>query len=283
MRPWRDNRGRLSLFKLTVFVLLFVPGAWTVAAFALDDLGSRPLNEAIHQVGLWTIRLMYLSLAITPARQVLQWPGLVLVRRMVGVAAFCYAVVHLSLYFLDQSFDLVKTASEIGLRFYLAIGFAALLGLSALAVTSTDGMTRRLGGRRWQRLHQTLYAIGFVATIHYFLQAKLDVFEPIFIAGFYGWLMGYRVIARFRRDGRVPPWTVGALGLAAALLTALGEAVYFWLKMGISPTRVLFANLSQDVGVRPAWIVLATAIAVTIVALVRPLVKRQSKLRWRPA
>ena len=106
MRPWLDHRGRLSPLKLVVFILLFAPGAWTAAAYGVDALGPRPLNEAIHQFGLWTIRFLYLSLAVTPARQLLEWPGLVLVRRMIGVAGFCYGIVHLALYTMDQAFDL---------------------------------------------------------------------------------------------------------------------------------------------------------------------------------
>jgi sulfoxide reductase heme-binding subunit YedZ len=283
MLPWTDYRGRLSALKLCVFILLFVPGMWTLAAYILDALGPRPLNEAIHQFGLWTIRFMYISLLVTPARQILQWNQLAIVRRMIGVAAFCYGVVHLLLYITDQEFDLVKVGSEIVLRFYLAIGISALLGLTALAATSTDGMARRLGGRRWQRLHQTLYAIGILATIHYFIQSKLDVFEPMVFAGFYGWLMFYRIVAHRRRDHRVPAWAVGILALLCSGLTAAGEALYFFVKMSVDPSRVLLANLTTAAGLRPAWFVLGTAAVVTAAAFLRPLLKRQVKLGLRAA
>jgi sulfoxide reductase heme-binding subunit YedZ len=283
MGPWADHRGRLSPLKLTIFVLLFIPGLYVALAYALDGLGPRPLNEAIHQFGLWTIRLILVSLAVTPTRQILQWGNLVVVRRMIGVAAFCYGIAHLSLYVTDQAFDLEKVGSEIILRFYLAIGFVALLGLAALAATSTDGMVRRLGARRWQRLHHAVYSIAILAIIHYFIQSKLDVYEPTYFAGFFGWLMGYRLIARSRRDRRVPLWSVAALGVVAAALTGLGEAIYFWAKMGVDPLRVLRADLSLAIGIRPAWIVLATAAAITLLAMVRSLVARQSKSRLRAA
>ncbi|HEU0155704.1 MAG TPA: ferric reductase-like transmembrane domain-containing protein, partial [Stellaceae bacterium] len=150
MYPWHDYGGRVSPLKLVVFIALFLPAAWVLVAYAGGLLGARPLNEAIHQIGLWTIRLIFLALAVTPLRQILQWQRLILVRRMVGVAAFAYVLLHFSLYVTSQAFDLGKVASEIALRIYLTIGFTALLGLAALAATSTDGMVRRLGARRWQ-------------------------------------------------------------------------------------------------------------------------------------
>src|SRR5262249_42153169 len=102
-------------------------------AFPMGWLGARPTNEAIHQIGRWTLRLIVIALAITPLRAILQWSRLILVRRMVGVAACAYALFHLTLYTADQMFDLAKVASEIISRIYLTIGFAALLGLAALA------------------------------------------------------------------------------------------------------------------------------------------------------
>src|SRR6185295_6134271 len=101
-----------------------------------------------------------ISLAVTPLRRVARFNHLVDVRRMIGVGAFVYAAAHISLYVADQMFDLWKVASEIVLRLYLTIGFIALLGLMALAATSTDAMVRRLGAKRWQRLHQAIYVIA---------------------------------------------------------------------------------------------------------------------------
>ena len=110
--PWYDYGGRLSPFKLAVFVLLFAPALWVMLAFPLGWLGARPTNEAIHQIGLWTIRLIFIALAITPLRAVLQWQRLILVRRMVGVAAFSYALTHLLLYTASETFDLALTLKQ---------------------------------------------------------------------------------------------------------------------------------------------------------------------------
>lgn len=196
MYPWNDYSGRLSPLKLVVFVSLFVPASWVAVAYFFDLLGARPLNEAIHQIGLWTIRLIFLALAITPLRQILHMPRLIIVRRMIGIAAFIYVMIHFGLYATDQAFDLGKVAHEIVMRVYLTIGFAALLGLAALAATSTDAMIRRLGGRRWRRLHQFVYLIGILAVIHYCFQSKLDLWEPTIMAGLLFWLLAYRLLTR---------------------------------------------------------------------------------------
>ena len=262
--PWNDYSGRLSPLKLVVFVALFVPATWVMFAYAFGLLGARPLNEAIHQIGLWTIRLIFLALAVTPLRQILQWPRLILVRRMIGVAAFAYVLTHFSLYADDQMFDLEKVAGEIVRRIYLTIGFAALLGLAALAATSTDGMVRRLGGRRWQRLHRLVYAIGVLAVIHYCFQSKLDLREPTVMAGLLFWLLGYRLLLwRCGVRGHLELAWVGGLSLAAGLATALGETVYFRLAFGAPLLPVLETDLSLVTGIRPAVIVLAIGLAAT--------------------
>jgi sulfoxide reductase heme-binding subunit YedZ len=280
--PWRDYSGRTSPLKLIVFAALFAPALWTALSFAMGWLQPQPFTAAIREIGLWTIRLIFLALAVTPLRGVLQWSRLILVRRMIGVAAFAYAITHLSLYTADQMFDLVKVASEIALRIYLTIGFAAMLGLAALAATSTDGMVRRLGGRNWQLLHRLVYLIALLAVVHYCMQSKLDLWEPTIMAGIYFWLMGYRLLARFLAvRGRLPlPW-VGALGIAAAGATALGEAVYFWVAYGVDPTRVIAANCSLVTGLRPAAVVLGLAVAVTAVGALRALVALPVKRRPR--
>ena len=269
--PWYDYQRRLSPLKLTVFVALFLPAAWTAFAFATNNLGARPLNEAIHQQGLWTIRLILIALAITPLRAILQWPRLILVRRMVGVAAFAYILLHFTLYIADENFRLATVASEIVKRVYLTIGFVALLGLAALAATSTDKMVRRLG-RKWQSLHRLVYLICVLGLIHYSMQSKLEQWEPVIADGIFAWLMGYRLLAaRFAVRGRLPlPW-VGLLGVVATVLTAVGEAIYFAIAFA---GRVTFAgafelNFSLQTGVRPAVVVLGFSLIVLTAGLVR--------------
>jgi len=278
--PWNDYSGRLSLLKLIVFVALFGPASWTVLSFFLGWLEPRPFNEAIHQIGLWTIRLIFIALAITPLRRILQWSRLLVVRRMIGVAAFAYALCHLSLYTADQMFDIAKVASEIVLRIYLTIGFVAVLGLAALAATSTDAMIRRLGARRWQRLHRIVYGIALLAVIHFCMQSKLDLWEPTIMAGLYFWLMGYRLLARWLAvRGRLPLVWVAALGIAAAIATGLGEASYFAIAYHADPGRVIATNWSLMLGVRPAVVVLGLGLAITAGGALRTLLPLLAKRR----
>jgi sulfoxide reductase heme-binding subunit YedZ len=267
--PWNDYGGRLSPLKLSVFVALFLPMGWTLFEAVAGRLGARPLIEAIHQQGLWTIRLILIALAITPLKAILYWQRLILVRRMVGVAAFAYIMLHFSLYIADENFNLVTVASEITRRIYLTIGFIALVGLAALAATSTDRMVRRLG-RKWQTLHRLVYVICALGLIHYSMQSKLEQWEPTIADGIFVWLMGYRLLAwKFAVRGRLSlPWVAG-LGLVATVLTGLGEALYFNLAFHVSLERVLQADFSLQTGVRPAVIVLAFSAIMLAAGLAR--------------
>jgi len=279
MWPWYDESGRFAPLKLLVLVALCVPAALVAWRFQAHVLGADPLNAAIHEIGNWTIKLIFLALAVTPARRILDWPRVLTLRRMIGVAAFCYAAMHLSLYALDHRFDVVKIATEIALRFYLTIGFTALVILAALAATSTDGMMRRLG-RRWRPLHRLVYLAALLAVVHFFIQTKADVDEPWVMAGLYAWLMLYRTAAwRRGSDRRVPLWAIALLAPLAGGLTALGEAIYYWIKLGVDPVRVLGADLSLATGLRPAWIVLAITLGLSAAGALRALTRRRRGTR----
>jgi sulfoxide reductase heme-binding subunit YedZ len=275
MWPWYDESGRLSPLKLLVLVALGCPAALIAWRYQAQALGADPLNAAIHQIGNWTIKLIFLALAVTPVRRILDWPRVLMLRRMIGVAAFVYAALHLSLYALDQRLQLVKIASEIVLRFYLTIGFTALLILAALAATSTDGMVRRLGARRWRLLHRLVYAAALLAVVHFFIQTKADVDEPWVMAGLFVWLMLYRALAWWRgADRRVPLWAIALLAPLAAGLSALGEAAYYGIKLGVDPARVLGADLSLAAGLRLAWVVLAIPLALSAAGALRGAIRR---------
>ena len=267
--PWQNRGGSLSPLKLIVFLALFAPGLWTLFGLLHGSLGPRPLTEAIHQTGLWAVRFLLISLAVSPLRRLLHWPRLVLVRRMIGVAAFAYALSHLTLYAWDQAFDLSLVASEILRRLYLTIGFATLLLLAALAATSTDGMIRRLGGYRWRNLHSLVYAIGVLALVHYFMQSKLNVAEPVAAAGLFLWLMSYRLLGRLRPEGAVPARALLLLAAGAGLATALGEALYYGLATGVDARRVLAADWHWPFLARPCWVVLLACLALAGLAAFR--------------
>ena len=267
---WRDRRGRLSPLRFATLTLLILPLAIAVYAYATAGFGARPLNDLIHRTGYWALIFLLLSLAVTPLRRVARFGGLIDVRRMIGVAAFFYIATHLSLYVADQSFDLRKVASEIVLRLYLTIGFLALTGLAVLAATSTDAMVKRLGGMNWRRLHQAIYAIGLLALIHYFQQTKADVSVPVFVSGLFTWLMGYRLMAWWRRgEGDLSATLLLALSAAVALLVFVGEAVGIGIAYRVSPWTILKSDFDFTYDIRPGWYVLAAGLLVVAIDIVR--------------
>jgi sulfoxide reductase heme-binding subunit YedZ len=275
--PWLDRSGRWSPLKTAVFVALFLPGAWTLATLLGGGFGTRPAMDVNHELGDWAIRLLFLALAITPLRQALDWPRLILVRRMIGVAAFAYAIAHVLAYVVDQKFALLRVAAEIALRVYLTIGFATLLILAALAATSTDAMLRRVGGKAWRRLHRWTYVAAILGAIHFFMQSKFNVIEPLWMAGLLAWSLGWRVAAAAGATARAPLVTLLALALLAGALTAAGEAGYIWFKIGADPLRVLAANFSTETGLRPGWVPLGVGLAIAIVAALRPRCARRPR------
>jgi methionine sulfoxide reductase heme-binding subunit len=281
---WQDRNGRFSALRAALFAAILAPGLFILGKILTGNLGSEPFTEVEHELGLWTVRLLLTTLAVTPFQRSLGWRGLGSVRRMLGVATACYVLLHLSAYIVDQSFDLVKVATEIVLRFYLLVGITAIIGLVALAVTSTDRMAQRLG-RNWSRLHKLVYPIAFLALTHFFIQAKLDITEPTWMAGLFAWLLGWRLLPPL--FGRRPPpvWALALLSLGVASLTALAEAFYFHLLTGVGMGMVLGADFSFDTGLRPPMLVLAGGGAVTLAALGRaawPLLPRLYRIVPQP-
>ncbi len=250
--PWTDRRGRLHPLRAVVFTLLLLPAAWLAARSALDMLGARPLHAAIHVTGYWAAWIFMASLVVSPAKALLAAPNIVVVRRMIGVAAACYAGLHLLLYVTDQNWRLLVVATEIAVRAYLTIGFVALLGLAALAVTSTDGWVKRLG-RNWKRLHKLAYGFAVLALIHFFLQSKADVSQATVAAGVFAWAMTWRLLPAGRDRGPVP-----LLGLAVAATAAATLFEWAWYRFGthVDPLRVLRGELDVSFGLRPAGMVL---------------------------
>jgi sulfoxide reductase heme-binding subunit YedZ len=265
---WQDRNGRFSALRAALLAAILAPGLFILGKILTGNLGSEPFTEVEHELGLWTVRLLLATLAVTPFQRSLGWRGLGSVRRMLGVATACYVLLHLSAYIVDQSFDLVKVATEIVLRFYLLVGITAIIGLVALAVTSTDRMAQRLG-RNWSRLHKLVYPIAFLALTHFFIQAKLDITEPTWMAGLFAWLLGWRLLPPLFARRPPPVWALALLSLGVASLTALAEAFYFHLLTGVGMGMVLGADFSFDTGLRPPMLVLAGGGAVTLAALGR--------------
>lgn len=279
---WRDRRGRVSALRIAVLAFLAVPVALAAHAFLTAGLGARPINDLIHRTGYWALVFLLATLAATPLARIGRLNGLIDVRRMLGVGAFVYAATHILLFTADQMFDLLKVATEIVLRLYLTIGFIALMGLTALAVTSTDAMVRRLG-RRWRRLHQIVYGIALLALIHFFQQTKADVWVPTFAAGLFVWLMGYRLLMRWRK-GVPSALSLLMLAVIASALVFAGEAIGIGLYYNVSPVLVLQSTFEFDLDmIRPGWLILGAGLCVVLLQLVQTWRQRSARAPAKPA
>ena len=206
----RKTPAALILAKTAAHALALAPLAWLswqfwqVASNAdIDALGADPVAEVEHRLGLWALRLLLLTLAITPLRQLTGQAVLLRFRRMLGLYAFAYASLHFAAYLaLDLRGYWTQVFEEIAKRPYITVGFAAWLLLVPLAVTSTQGWIRRLG-RRWGQLHRLVYAIAILAVLHFWWIVKSDYREPLLYAAVLAVLLSWRLWKRLAaRRGR---------------------------------------------------------------------------------
>ena len=201
--PRTISPAQLRGLKAGLFAACLVPFVMTVmAVFGVAglSLGANPVEELIHRNGLWGLRFLLITLAITPLRRTTGMLWLVRLRRMFGLFAFFYVVVHFLCYaVIDQRLALGPIVEDVIERPYITLGMAGLLMLVPLAATSTNGMVRRLGSR-WQKLHRLVYVIAVLGVWHFWWQVKQDVREPLLYAAMLALLLGYRWWYRRRRE-----------------------------------------------------------------------------------
>jgi sulfoxide reductase heme-binding subunit YedZ len=251
--------------RLVTLIGLCLPALDLAWRWYSDDLGARPVTEATHITGDWTVVFLLCSLALTPARGVFDWMPLIQIRRRIGVAAALYAGLHFLIYVYDQKWNLVVVALEIVKRFYLTIGFAALLILAVLAITSTNGWQKRLRAN-WKRLHWLIYPAAVLAILHFFIQSKNNVGEATVAAGLFAWLMIWRWMPAKLRTRYLG---LALLAAAATLGALVFEVAWYGLIKNIDPVRILSANFDPDLAPRPALKVLLTGLATILLVAVR--------------
>lgn len=194
---------RITAIKLALFLLCLLPLARLVIGAAQDELGANPIEFITRSLGTWTLNFLLITLAVTPLRHLAGLHWLLRLRRMLGLYAFFYAALHLATYlWLDQFFDWAAIAKDIVKRPFITAGFSAFVLLVPLAATSNNAMVRKLGGRRWTRLHRAVYAIAIIGVIHYWWLVKKDITQPLLYAVLLALLLGFRAVRLARERQR---------------------------------------------------------------------------------
>ncbi len=215
--PFRNpSASQIQAIKAAVFLLCCLPAARLAFGWFDGTLGANPIEAITHSTGEWTLRMLLITLAVTPLRRMTGLHWLLRLRRMLGLFAFAYASLHFSTYvWLDLYFDWNAIALDILERPFITVGFAAFVLLIPLAATSNGYAIRRMGGRQWQALHRSVYGIAILAIVHYWWLVKADLLKPIIYASILAALLAARAWWRElerRRQLATPPASPGFKG-----------------------------------------------------------------------
>jgi sulfoxide reductase heme-binding subunit YedZ len=197
--------------KVLVFLICLVPAGILIWDAYTGNLSSNPTQFLEHATGDWTLRFVAITLSITPLRKLLKQPNLIRFRRMLGLFAFFYGFCHFAIYLtFDQVFDLHGIWADIAKRRYITVGFTAFVLMIPLAITSTAGWIRRLGGRRWSTLHRAIYFTAVLGVVHFWWLVKSDIHLPLEYAAVMAALLGWRIYDHYAKSLRTAPAGVAA-------------------------------------------------------------------------
>lgn len=189
--------------RVLLWMLVIAPIIWMAVRGVMGHLGANPIERLEDESGQWTLRFLALSLTISPLIKLTHWGWLIKQRRFLGLAAFWYAAMHLSVYIgLDNFFDIDDIVKDVLKHLYITVGMAAFLMLLPLAVTSTKGWIRRLGGKKWNALHRLVYVAAVAGCVHFMWSVKKDITEPLIYGAVFAVLLSLRVVQRQSRPLR---------------------------------------------------------------------------------
>ncbi len=198
----RISEPAIVRLKMLVFVLALLPLAKLMVNGLMEHLGANPIERILRRTGFWTLTMLTLTMAVTPLRQSIGRVWIGRFRRMLGLFAFFYGCLHFATYLvLDQFFDWPGILKDITKRPYITVGFSAFVLMMPLAITSTDAMLRRLGGKRWRALHRLVYLITAAGVVHFWWLVKKDISEPLIFAALLA--LSLTVRAYYARQNRV--------------------------------------------------------------------------------
>ena len=284
--PWQDRQRRFSWLKASAFALVLLPGVRMVYQTLAGDYGmfAMALGSLVYWSGVWATVVLLMALAVTPIITIFRWPALIDVRRMIGVMALLYTVAHIILYFGLRSWNFERIGIETVTRLTLFVATLSTIGLIVLGATSLDAAIRRMGVKGWQRLHNTNYIISTLAVLHVVL-ARGTYAEQYLLTGVFVWLMLWRALDRYGYG--INPKALVALAVTCCLFTAGLEAVFMWVRRGYElagTLRMNFIFAPFDLGIQPAWQVLALGLVFALGAAARQALRvRTTALQARQA
>ena len=257
--PWQDRNRRLSWLRAGTFALVTFPAIRFAYHCATGEYGILPLalNGMLYWSGVWATVILLMTLAVTPAVVIFRWPGLIEVRRMIGVTALVYSISHTVIYFAFRSWDFAFIANETLTRLTLVVATLSTIGLIALGATSFDAAVRSMGAKNWRRLHNTNYVLAGLAVLHVVL-ARGTYPEQYLLCGLFFWLMAWRALDRYRLGADLK--ALAMLAVVSCLFTAFLEAGFLWARRGYGLSSTLGNNFNLamlDVGIPATWQVLA--------------------------
>jgi methionine sulfoxide reductase heme-binding subunit len=263
---------------------MLLPAVRSAYLFAIGDYGVTPLAGLTYWSGVWATVILLMALAVTPAATIFRWPGVVDVRRMIGVTALVYTIAHMVIYFAFRRWDFVVIANDMMTRLTLVVATLSTIGLIVLGATSVDAAIRYMGTKNWQWLHSTIYVISALAILHVVL-ARGTYAEQYILTAIFFWLMVWRVLARYGLGTSAK--ALALLAVASCLVAAFLEAGFLWSRRGFDVWETLGYNFSLsilDVAYPPAWQVLALGVLVALVAAGREALRLKARsLRTRQA
>ena len=284
--PWQDRQRKFSWLKAGGFALVLTPAIRFTYQFATGEYGFLPisLGGLVYWSGVWATVVLLMALAVTPALRIFRWPALVDVRRMIGVTALVYTIVHILFYLPLRSWNFALIANELVTRLSMVVAVISTIGLIVLGATSLDAAIRYMGAKNWQRLHNTNYVISALAVLHVVL-ARGTYPEQYLLGGLFFWLMTWRVLDHYGRGADAKALTL--LAVSSCLFTALLEAGMLWGRRGYDVAGTLGQNFNPDIfdiNIPAAWQVLGFGLVFALGAAGRGLFRvKAARLQARQA
>ena len=264
--PWRDRRGAVSPLKITALAVAAAPAVVMLNDWRTGAFGPLPVVSLVYWSGVWAAALLIATLAVTPARHVLRFGGLIEARRILGLAGLFYSLVHLVAFFALLRWNWAAIFNQATGRISLVVASVSLAGLLVLGATSTDAAVARLGGARWHRLHRLNLWVTGLAIGHFLLSPGIFSLQYT-LAGLLFWLVGWRVL---RSSGTSPGLLqLAALALASTVFVVLCEIGWLWAWQRVPPAETLETLVAFEDEIPPPWIVMAAGLAAMAVAVVR--------------